>query len=97
MVAYQSGRYAEGLEFANRALAINPTLDKIHAHQADMLRLTGRLPEGIQAAEKSLQLNPRLLSVREWLIRAYRDQGQAELADQQKSILDRMDAAPTVQ
>ena len=94
LVSYQTGRYAEGLEFSDRALAINPTLDKIYAHRADMFRLSQRLPEGIVAAELSLQLNPRLIPVREWLVHAYRDDGQAAKSEQHAAILRRMEAVP---
>ena len=59
-----------------------------------MLRLSQRLPEGIEAAERALQLNPRLMPVREWLVNAYRDQGQAVKSAEQMAILRRMEAAP---
>jgi tetratricopeptide (TPR) repeat protein len=94
LISYQSGRYEEGLEFSARALAINPRLEKIHAHRADMLRLSQRLPEGIAVAEEALRLNPRMLSVRQWLVIAYRDQGQSEKSDEQQAILRRMEGAP---
>jgi hypothetical protein len=93
-VCYQSGRYAEGLEFSQRALAVNTTLEAVHAQRADMLRLEGRLAEGIVAAERSIQLNPRLAPVRQWLVRAYRDAGQADKSDEQAAILERMEATP---
>jgi hypothetical protein len=94
LVCYQTGRYVEGLELSDRALAINPTLDTLHAQRADMLRLSKRLPEGIEAAVKALQINPRLIPVREWLVHAYRDQGQAAKSAEQMAILRRMEAAP---
>jgi tetratricopeptide (TPR) repeat protein len=94
LVCYQTGRFAEGLEFSDRALAINPMLDNLYAQRADMFRLSQRLTEGIAAAEQSLQLNPRLIPVREWLVHAYRDQGQAAKSDEQMAILRRMEAAP---
>jgi len=94
VVSYQTGRYADGLEFSARALAINPTLDTLLAHRADMFRLSQRLPEGIAVAEQSLQLNPRLIPVREWLVHAYRDQGQTAKSDEQMAILRRMEEAP---
>jgi len=52
------------------------------------------LPEGIVAAELSLQLNPRLIPVREWLVHAYRDDGQAAKSEQHAAILRRMEAVP---
>jgi tetratricopeptide (TPR) repeat protein len=93
-VCYQDGRYAEGLQYSDRALAINPHMDTLHARRADLLRLAQRLPEGILAAEQALALNPRLMPVRQWLINAYRDQGQTAKSEEQRQILERIRSAP---
>ena len=62
-----------------------------------MLRATilgglGRWEEGIAAADEAIALDPTRIEARSWLVRSLRVAGDAERADREQAIIDRMEA-----
>ncbi|MBS0207205.1 MAG: tetratricopeptide repeat protein [Planctomycetes bacterium] len=90
-IHYARSDWDQARRCAERLIEINPRDAKSHAILADVLAFQGKPDEGIQAARRALELNPTLLPVRQWLVKAYRLQGQEQAAIDQESVIRRME------
>jgi hypothetical protein len=89
-LAEASGDSALAARRFDQLLAINDSSAEIYARKAELLGTLNRWEAGIEAAEKGLQLNPRLVSLRGWVVDAYRRVGRHDRADAHHAILEQM-------
>lgn len=92
-LSYETSDWPNAVKHANRLIELNPREVKAYAVKADALSFLGQLPEGIAAAQKALELNPSLVSVRRWLVTAYRKSGQESAAREEEILIDRIESA----
>ncbi len=92
-VYYESSDWEKALECANRLIEINPREVKAYAIKADVCSLLGRSADGIAAAEQAIELNPSLVSLRRWLVKAYRGAGRESDAQAEEAVIERIEKA----
>ena len=88
----QRGSFGTALAFADRLAAANSTVSEVHMLRATILGGLGRWEEGIAAADEAIALDPTRIKARSWLVRSLRVAGDAERADREQAIIDRMEA-----
>ena len=88
----QRGSFGTALAFADRLAAANSTVSEVHMLRATILGGLGRWEEGIAAADEAIALDPTRIEARSWLVRSLRVAGDAERADREQAIIDRMEA-----
>ena len=91
---YARRAWAECEAVCRQLLALDEGKPSYHASLADLLFKQGRLAEGIEAAERSLVLDPTQRGVRQRLVEACLENGNAEQAQGHQSILDRLPQPP---
>ena len=87
----QRGSFGTALAFADRLAAANSTVSEVHMLRATILGGLGRWEEGIAAADEAIALDPTRIEARSWLVRSLRVAGDAERADREQAIIDRME------
>jgi predicted O-linked N-acetylglucosamine transferase (SPINDLY family) len=58
LVAYQSGKLGEAIDWLGRAVALAPTVPLYHVNLGEMYRLAGRTEEAIAHLRRALELSP---------------------------------------
>lgn len=90
-IYYESADWEKALECANRLIEINPRDVKAYAIKADAASFLGRTAEGISAAQRAIELNPSLVSIRRWLVKAYRGAGRESDAKAEEAFIERIE------
>lgn len=88
----QRGSLNTALAFADRLAEVNSTVAEVHMLRAAILGGLGRWEEGIAAADKAIALDPTRIEARRWLVTSLKVAGDAERADREQAIIERMEA-----
>ena len=92
-LSHDQREFTDTRQYIDRLLAINPNLASLYGRRSDVSGQLGEVSEGIQSAQRGLKLDPTMLQLREWLIDAYRRNGQEAESEQQRVLLERLKAA----
>ncbi|MFO1062685.1 MAG: multiheme c-type cytochrome [Pirellulales bacterium] len=95
-VQYLSRQWNDCSDLCQRLLVRDATSVRVHAILADARLNLGDAAGAEAAMLKAVDLNPGLIPLREWLVRFYRDRSNAEAADQQQKMIDRIATARSI-
>jgi len=91
---YARRAWSESEAVCRQMLALDEGKPSYHASLADLLFKQGRLAEGIEAAERSLVLDPTQRGVRQRLVEACLQNGDAARAKEHQAIVDQLPQPP---
>lgn len=83
-------RYTEANNYADRLLALNPSLADAWGRKAHILGRMGQINEGIEAAEKAVSLDPSITQIHSWLVGAYREVGNFKQAAKHEQLVEKL-------
>jgi hypothetical protein len=87
----EQGHIGEAIEYLRRYQAIDSSQADFHLYLAQLLWSAGHRDEAIAAGLEGVALDPRLVPLRSWLARVFRELGRTDEADEQEQILHRME------
>ncbi len=78
VIALRTKRHKAAAEYLDRLIQINGWESDLFGQRAQVLGQLNRMDDAILDAHRGLERNPGALNIHDWLVVAYRDQGDAE-------------------